>query len=160
MSFAQAFQWTLGHRLNRSPCFFFYSCADNSGAKNMYIIAVTRFGARLNRLPAASAGCVMPFDLGLRPNTPNAHTVSCSTVIWFFALSKRASPTSVKRVSCSRRILPPVQELIQTRNAVHQGIVVRQRKPWRRRDGLFLYASWQQTFNQSRQADLWHVQVL
>lgn len=57
------------------------NCADNSGAKNLYVrfgmfsgrdvdfegevltlcwavqvISVTRFGARLNRLPAASAG--------------------------------------------------------------------------------------------------------
>ena len=30
--------------------------ADNSGAKNLYVIAVFGAGARLNRLPAASAG--------------------------------------------------------------------------------------------------------
>ena len=32
------------------------NCADNSGAKNLYIFAVTGIGARLNRLPAASSG--------------------------------------------------------------------------------------------------------
>jgi large subunit ribosomal protein L23e len=32
------------------------NCADNSGAKNLYIMAVTGIGARLNRLPAAAAG--------------------------------------------------------------------------------------------------------
>lgn len=32
------------------------NCADNSGAKNLYIIAVNGVGASLNRLPAASAG--------------------------------------------------------------------------------------------------------
>ncbi len=32
------------------------NCADNSGAKNLYIISVVGFGARLNRLPAAAAG--------------------------------------------------------------------------------------------------------
>jgi large subunit ribosomal protein L23e len=32
------------------------NCADNSGAKNLYVIAVKGFGARLNRLPAASVG--------------------------------------------------------------------------------------------------------
>jgi hypothetical protein len=32
------------------------NCADNSGAKNLYIIAVSGFGARLNRLPAAAPG--------------------------------------------------------------------------------------------------------
>lgn len=32
------------------------NCADNTGAKNLYIISVTNTGARLNRLPAASVG--------------------------------------------------------------------------------------------------------
>ncbi len=32
------------------------NCADNTGAKNLYIIAVTGWGARLNRLPAAACG--------------------------------------------------------------------------------------------------------
>lgn len=32
------------------------SCADNSGARNLYVISVKGIGARLNRLPAAGAG--------------------------------------------------------------------------------------------------------
>merc|ERR1711939_667993 len=32
------------------------SCADNSGARNLYIISVKGTGARLNRLPAAGVG--------------------------------------------------------------------------------------------------------
>merc|ERR1712188_173987 len=32
------------------------NCADNSGAKNLYIISVRGIGARLNRLPAAASG--------------------------------------------------------------------------------------------------------
>merc|ERR1711877_10090 len=32
------------------------NCCDNSGARNLYIISVEGFGARLNRLPAAGAG--------------------------------------------------------------------------------------------------------
>ncbi|UYV62461.1 RPL23 [Cordylochernes scorpioides] len=32
------------------------SCADNSGAKNLYVIAVNGIKGRLNRLPAASVG--------------------------------------------------------------------------------------------------------
>jgi large subunit ribosomal protein L23e len=32
------------------------NCADNSGARNLYVMAVKGNGARLNRLPAASAG--------------------------------------------------------------------------------------------------------
>jgi hypothetical protein len=32
------------------------NCADNSGAKNLFVIAVNGVGARLNRLPAAASG--------------------------------------------------------------------------------------------------------
>lgn len=32
------------------------NCADNSGAKNLYVIAVRNIKGRLNRLPAAGAG--------------------------------------------------------------------------------------------------------
>lgn len=32
------------------------NCADNTGAKNLYIIAVKGIRGRLNRLPAAGAG--------------------------------------------------------------------------------------------------------
>lgn len=32
------------------------NCCDNSGARNLYVIAVKGFGARLNRLPAAGVG--------------------------------------------------------------------------------------------------------
>merc|ERR1712007_45073 len=32
------------------------NCADNTGAKNIYIIAVKGWGARLNRLPSACSG--------------------------------------------------------------------------------------------------------
>ncbi|CAJ0754741.1 7575_t:CDS:2, partial [Entrophospora sp. SA101] len=32
------------------------NCADNSGAKNLYVISVKGIHARLNRLPAAGVG--------------------------------------------------------------------------------------------------------
>jgi large subunit ribosomal protein L23e len=32
------------------------NCGDNTGAKNLYVIAVSGIGARLNRLPAAAVG--------------------------------------------------------------------------------------------------------
>ncbi|KMU88998.1 50S ribosomal protein L14P [Coccidioides immitis H538.4] len=32
------------------------NCCDNSGARNLYIISVKAWGARLNRLPAAGVG--------------------------------------------------------------------------------------------------------
>jgi large subunit ribosomal protein L23e len=71
------------------------NCADNSGAKNLYVISVARFGARLNRLPAASAGDMV------------------------MATVKKGKP--------------------DLRKKVHPAIVIRQRKAWRRRDGVFLY---------------------
>jgi large subunit ribosomal protein L23e len=32
------------------------NCADNTGAKNLYIISVCGWGSRLNRLPAGGPG--------------------------------------------------------------------------------------------------------
>ena len=71
------------------------NCADNSGAKNLFVIAVVGVGAAMNRLPAAAAG-----DM-------------------FVASVKKGKPELRKKVLAA--------------------VVVRQRKPWRRRDGVFLY---------------------
>jgi len=71
------------------------NCADNSGAKNLYVIAVKGCHARLNRYPAAGVGDMV------------------------MATVKKGKPDLRKKV------MPAV--------------VVRQRKPWRRRDGVFLY---------------------
>merc|ERR1711934_403066 len=71
------------------------NCSDNSGAKNLYIIAVKGWGARLNRLPKAGLG-----DM-----------VLCTV--------KKGKPELKKKVTT--------------------GVVVRQRKPWRRKNGVFLY---------------------
>jgi large subunit ribosomal protein L23e len=32
------------------------NCADNTGAKNLYVISVVGWGSRLNRLPSAACG--------------------------------------------------------------------------------------------------------
>ncbi|CAK0734215.1 60S ribosomal protein L23A [Coccomyxa viridis] len=71
------------------------NCADNTGAKNLYIISVVGWGARLNRLPSAACGDMV------------------------MATVKKGKPDLRKKV------LPAV--------------VVRQRKPWRRKDGVFIY---------------------
>ncbi|CAO1624900.1 unnamed protein product [Jaminaea pallidilutea] len=71
------------------------NCADNSGAKNLFVIAVNGVGARLNRLPAAASGDMV------------------------VASVKKGKP--------------------ELRKKVMPAVVVRQRKPWRRRDGVFLY---------------------
>mmetsp|Transcript_48014 Transcript_48014/g.104649 ORF Transcript_48014/g.104649 Transcript_48014/m.104649 type:complete len:141 (-) Transcript_48014:76-498(-) len=71
------------------------NCADNSGAKNLYVISVAGIGARLNRLPAAACGDMV------------------------MATVKKGKP--------------------ELRKKVHPAVVVRQRKPWRRPDGVFIY---------------------
>lgn len=71
------------------------NCADNTGAKNLYIISVKGIKGRLNRLPSACAGDMV------------------------MATVKKGKPDLRKKV------LPAV--------------IVRQRKPWRRKDGVFMY---------------------
>ena len=71
------------------------NCADNSGAKNLYIMAVCGNHGRLNRLPKSGVG-----DMVL-------------------ATVKKGKP--------------------ELRKKVLQAIVIRQRKPWRRKDGIFIY---------------------
>ena len=57
-----------GNKLRMSlglPTAALINCADNSGAKNLYIIAVTQIGARLNRLPAACMCLEVCWGLGV-----------------------------------------------------------------------------------------------
>nr|Q9XEK8.1 RecName: Full=Large ribosomal subunit protein uL14; AltName: Full=60S ribosomal protein L23; AltName: Full=L17 [Syntrichia ruralis]AAD23966.1 ribosomal protein L17 [Syntrichia ruralis] len=70
------------------------NCADNTGAKNLYVISSGVRG-RLNRLPAAAVGDMV------------------------MATVKKGKPDLRKKV------MPAV--------------IVRQRKPWRRKDGVFMY---------------------
>ena len=70
------------------------NCADNTGAKNLYVIAVTGIGSRMNRLPAASVGD------------------------YLLASVKKGKP--------------------ELRKMVHPAVVIRQRKSWRRKDGVFV----------------------
>jgi len=71
------------------------NCADNTGAKNLFIISVKGVKGRLNALPAAGVGNV----------------VMCSV--------KKGKP--------------------ELRKKVLMAVVIRQRKPWRRKDGVHLY---------------------
>lgn len=71
------------------------NCADNTGAKNLYIISVKGIKGRLNRLPSACVGDMV------------------------MATVKKGKPDLRKKV------MPAV--------------IVRQRKPWRRKDGVFMY---------------------
>eukprot|EP01127_Copromyxa_protea_P009699 TRINITY_DN22_c0_g1_i1.p1 TRINITY_DN22_c0_g1~~TRINITY_DN22_c0_g1_i1.p1 ORF type:complete len:148 (-),score=34.04 TRINITY_DN22_c0_g1_i1:31-408(-) len=71
------------------------NCADNTGAKNLYVIAVKGVSGRLNRLPAAGAGNMV------------------------MASVKKGKP--------------------ELRKKVMTAVVIRQRKPWRRKDGVHIY---------------------
>merc|ERR1719231_1819597 len=71
------------------------NCADNSGAKNLYIISVKGIKGRLNRLPAASVGDMV------------------------MATCKKGKP--------------------ELRKKVMPGVVIRQRKSWRRKSGVYIY---------------------
>ena len=71
------------------------NCADNSGAKNLYIISVKGIKGRLNKLPGATVGNMV------------------------MATVKKGKP--------------------DLRKKVFPAIMIRQRKPFRRKDGLVLY---------------------
>ena len=71
------------------------NCADNSGAKNLYVISVKGIRGHLNRLPYGSIGDV-----------------------------------------CLCSVKKGVQKL---RKKIVSAVIIRQRRPWRRPDGTFLY---------------------
>jgi len=71
------------------------NCADNSGARNLYMIAAKGVGARLNRLPKAGPGDMI------------------------LASVKKGKP--------------------ELRKKVLHAVIVRQKKAWRRKDGVFIY---------------------
>merc|ERR1711865_25797 len=71
------------------------NCADNSGAKNLYVVSVKGIGAELSRLPKACVG-----DM-----------VMCTV--------KKGKPELRKKMLIA--------------------VVVRQKKFWRRPDGVFLH---------------------
>ena len=97
------------------------NCADNTGAKNLYVISVVGWGARLNRLPAAAAGdMVMATVKKGKPDLRKKGTSSlCLLQVLLFACVWRAE-------GCSWPAVMPA-------------VVIRQRKPWRRKDGVFIY---------------------
>lgn len=70
------------------------NCADNTGAKNLYIISVKAIKGRLNRLPSGGPG-----DMVL-------------------ATVKKGKP--------------------ELRKKVLQAVIIRQKKRWRRKDGVFI----------------------
>jgi large subunit ribosomal protein L23e len=89
------------------------SCADNSGARNLYIISVKGIGARLNRLPAAGVGDMV------------------------MATVKKGKPELRKKGMCN--VEGRLTQETDDCHLVMPAVVVRQSKPWRRPDGIYLY---------------------
>lgn len=77
------------------------NCADNSGAKNLFVVSVVGIGGRLNRLPSACVGDMV------------------------MATVKKGKPELRKKMT--------------------PAIIVRQRKAFKRKDGIFLYFEGQHT---------------
>jgi large subunit ribosomal protein L23e len=89
------------------------SCADNSGARNLYIISVKGIGARLNRLPAAGVGDMV------------------------MATVKKGKPELRKKGMYN--LEGALTQETDNCDLVMPAVVVRQSKPWRRPDGIYLY---------------------
>eukprot|EP00162_Nutomonas_longa_P016881 comp22955_c0_seq1/m.58112 comp22955_c0_seq1/g.58112 ORF comp22955_c0_seq1/g.58112 comp22955_c0_seq1/m.58112 type:complete len:144 (+) comp22955_c0_seq1:33-464(+) len=90
ISIASKFKMALG-----LPVGAVMNCADNTGAKNLYVMAIHRRGARLNKIPAAAMGDIL------------------------LATVKKGKP--------------------ELRKKVMPAVVVRQKKAYRRIDGVFIY---------------------
>lgn len=84
------FRMTLG-----LPVAALLNCADNTGAKNLFVVAVVGIAGHLNRIPSAGVG-----DM-----------VLCSV--------KKGKP--------------------ELRKKMMPAVVIRQRKSWRRKEGVVLY---------------------
>jgi large subunit ribosomal protein L23e len=110
------------------------NCGDNTGAKNLYVIAVGGVGARLNRLPAA---CVGDYLLAtVKKGKPELRKKGALLVDSCWQLVLFRSPARLC-AACFSPVRPWRQPPLS--RAVHPAVVIRQRKPWRRRDGIFLY---------------------
>ena len=94
------------------------NCADNTGGKNLYVIAVYGIRGRLNRLPAACSGDMV---LATVKKVSTAPSPPLPSLITNFA----DSMISQGKPELRKKVMPAV--------------VIRQRKTFRRKDGQFIY---------------------
>jgi large subunit ribosomal protein L23e len=106
------------------------SCADNSGARNLYIISVKGIGARLNRLPAAGVGDMVMATV--KKGKPELRKKG-AWLLYGFAYATRNKILRIVMI----QLLTRTRDFVVT--AVMPAVVVRQSKPWRRADGVYLY---------------------
>ena len=132
----QKFRTTLG-----LPVSAIMNCADNTGAKNLYIIACTGVKGTLNMLPSACIFLVML--------SPFYRCLWLAVGDMVMASVKKGTPELRKKgmfrfhfVSFSWTVLFKFSLLFADANPfllVPPAIIVRQRKAWRRKNGVFLY---------------------
>merc|ERR1719321_887229 len=76
------------------------NCADNTGAKNLYIIAVTKIQARLSRLPKGSVGEL--FLASVKKGKPELRKKVLPCVI----VNSARATEDAKVTSCTSRTTP------------------------------------------------------
>jgi hypothetical protein len=97
------------------------NCADNTGAKNLYIISVCGWGSRLNRLPAGAPGDMVMATV--KKGKPDLRKKGASPPR---AAGQQPEPSSSSNrltslLACSdpRRHRAPAQALAQTGRHLH-----------------------------------------
>merc|ERR1711869_3615 len=98
--------------------------ADNTGAKNLHMMAVKGCGARLNRMPSASLGdCFLATVKKGKPELRKKDPTFLQRRKRYplMAASKSTAATMKASSTCASKVM--------------LGVVVRQRRAWRRKDG-------------------------
>ena len=87
------------------------NCADNTGAKNLYIISVKGIGGRLNKMPGATVGnMVMATCKKGKPELRKKGALS-PPVLCFFRAAARAAALYFSRRRCAFPFLFPAHSL-------------------------------------------------
>ncbi len=104
------------------------NCADNTGAKNLYVIAVKGKKARLNRLPAAGVGDMVMATV--KKGKPELRKKGISINLIILVIVVGSKYILLRYIVCFLFLLFYL---------VHPAVIIRQRKSWRRKEGVFLY---------------------
>ena len=77
------------------------NCADNTGAKNLYIISVVGWGARLNRLPAAACGDMVMATV--KKGKPDLRKKGAPAIVWPSSLGPKPCGVASNSACCRQR---------------------------------------------------------
>jgi len=125
------------------------NCADNSGAKSLFLIEPFGFGAHLNRLPDAGVGDMVVASV--KKGKPELRKKSEFLFSFLHAELRGWEMWPTRMVEELLRLhgggimrASMVETYIETIltfrfSSAMPAVVIRQRKSWRRRDGVFLY---------------------